>query len=69
MFDWSQFRDLLWEARWDAVVMLGQAILNNIVTYWWFGPLLLVIAITATRRAWLRLLRFIGVPFLRSHGN
>lgn len=69
MFDWSQFRDLMWEARWDAVVMFAQGMMTNIATYWWFGPLLLFIGVTASRRAWLRLIRYIGMTFARSHAG
>lgn len=69
MFDWSQLRDLMWEARWDAVVTIWQAIIANVVAHWWFGPLLVVIGVTVSRRAWLRLIRYIGVTFARSHAG
>ena len=69
MFDWSQLRDLMWEARWDGIVMLGQALMTNIATHWWFGPLLVVIALSASRRAWLRLIRYVGMTFARSHAG
>ena len=69
MFDWSQLRDLMWEGRWDALVMIFNALVTNVTTYWWFGPLLLLIAVTASRRAWLRLIRYIGITFARSHAG
>lgn len=69
MFDWSQLRDLIWQGRWDALVMFGQAIMTNIATHWWFGPLLVIIGVTASRRAWLRLIRYIGITFARSHAG
>lgn len=69
MFDWSQLRDLMWEVRWDGVVMFGQAIMTNVATYWWFGPMLVLIAVTASRRAWLRLIRYVGITFVRSHAG
>lgn len=65
MLDWTQLRDLLWEARWDGVVVLAQAIWTNVLTHWWFGPLLLVIAVTGTRKSWLRLLRYMGTAYVR----
>ena len=69
MFDWSQFRDLMWEGRWDALVMIFNALVTNVTTYWWFGPLLLVIFLTMTRKAWLRLLRYVGVTFARGYSS
>lgn len=65
MLDWSQLRDLMWEARWDGLVVLAQAIWSNVLMHWWFGPLLAVLVITASRRAWLRLTRYVGVAFVR----
>jgi hypothetical protein len=57
MIDWLQLRELMWEARWDAVVMIVQSILTNVASHWWFGPLMVFIGVAASRRAWLRLLR------------
>lgn len=65
MVDWSQVRDLIWEARWDAIVMVGRALWVDIVSFWWFGPLLLIVLLAAGRKAWLRLIRFVGVTFVR----
>ena len=65
MFDWSQLRELVWEARWDGLVMLAQAIWSTVLTHWWFGPLLIVVALTATRRAWLGFLRYVGMSWVR----
>jgi hypothetical protein len=65
MLDWSQLRDLMWEARWDGLVVLAQALWSNVLTHWWFGPLLMAIALTATRRAWIGLLRYVGMSWAR----
>ncbi len=67
MFDWSQIRDLAWEARWDAIVLVAQAIWLNLLAHWWFGPMILVILMTSSRKAWLRLIRFVGVGFVRGN--
>ena len=69
MFDWSQLRDLMWEGRWDALVMVFNALATNVTPYWWFGPLLVLISVTASRRAWLRLLRYVGVTFARGYSS
>lgn len=67
MIDGSELRDLIWEARWDALGVIAQAVWTNVLTHWWFGPLLLVVLLTLTRKAWVRLLRQIGVTFIRGH--
>lgn len=69
MFDWSLWRDLIWEARLDGLVLLGQALWTNVVTHWWFGPLLALIAISVTRKAWLGLLRFVGLAVVRGRSD
>lgn len=69
MFDWAQLRDLMWEGRWDGIVLLWQALVTNVVTHWWFGPLLALMCITASRRAWWRLFKYVGSVFVRTHGN
>lgn len=65
MIDWSLLRDQMWEARWDGLVVLGQALWTNVLAHWWFGALLLVILAMAGRKALLRLARFVGVTFVR----
>jgi hypothetical protein len=47
------------------MVIVAQAVWANVLIHWWFGPLLLVILLTMTRKAWLRLIRLIGVTFVR----
>ena len=69
MIDWSQLRNMMWEGRWDALVMIFQAVVTNVTTHWWFGPLLLFILLTTTRRAWIRLLRYVGSTFARGYSS
>lgn len=69
MFDWSQLRELMWDARWDAVVMFSNAVVTNVGIHWWFGPLFVLLGVTACRRVWLKGLRFVFVTFARSHGG
>lgn len=69
MIDWSQLRDLIWEARWETLSMIGQALWINVLTHWWFGLLLLLALLTLTRRGWFRLIRLVGIAFLRRDGG
>jgi hypothetical protein len=69
VFDWSQLRDLIWEGRWDALVMIFHALVTDVMTYWWFGPLLVVILLTGTRKGWMRLLRYVGSTYIHSHAG
>jgi len=69
MIDWTQFRDLIWEGRWEAIVMMRDAMATNIMTHWWFGPILLVIAAIASRKAWLKLIRYVGLAYFRGQVN
>jgi hypothetical protein len=55
----------MWEGRWDAVVVVARALWTNVLDYWWSGPVLVVILLAVSRRAWFRLVRFIGVSFVR----
>ncbi len=65
MFDGSSLRDLVWEGRWDGVVMLAQGIWSNVLTHWWFGPLLAVLILTASSKALLRMAKFVGLAYIR----
>ncbi len=65
MIDWSQLRDMLWEARWDGLVTVAQAIWANVLAHWWCGPLLMAILLGLSRRAWVRLIRYVGITFVR----
>lgn len=67
MIDFDPIRDTMWQARWDGLVLIWQAIWASVLAHWWFGPVLLVALITAGRRKLLRLARGIGTAFLRSN--
>lgn len=49
--------------------MIFQATVVNVHTYWWFGPLLMVIVLPTTRKAWLRLLRYVATTFTRGYSR
>ncbi len=62
--DWLH---LLQQGRWDALVMLWHGVLIDAQTYWWFGPLLIVIAIVIGRKGLLRLLSYVAKVFVHTH--
>lgn len=55
MMDWSWLPHAWSVARWEAWVKLGQAVWTDVLTYWWFGPLLLVLLVRTGRKKLLRL--------------
>jgi hypothetical protein len=62
--DWPQ---LMWKARWDALAMIWNAIVNDVAAHWWFGPLLLVLVIAAGRKGMFRLAAYIARVFVHTH--
>ncbi|MET4099834.1 hypothetical protein ABIB37_002071 [Agrococcus sp. UYP10] len=69
MLDWLDLRDLFWEARWDGLVVLADALWATALSHWWFGALLLVVILTRSRRVWLRLLSNVGSAFVRGSSS
>lgn len=69
MIDWSQLRDMMWEARWDGLVMIAQAAWKTAIAHWWFGVLFLAILLRLCRRAWMRLIRYVGITFIRGSSS
>lgn len=63
---WHQ---LMWDGRWMALKMLWNAVVVKVATHWWFGPLVVVILISAD---WKEILRFganIAQAFGHTHGG
>lgn len=67
MIDWSQLREMIWQARWDAVVAIAQGMWFDMIHYPWMIAIFGLIALTLTRRAWWRLVKFVGGAFIHSH--
>lgn len=63
--EWSH---LLWQGRWDGLVMLWQAIIADVQTFWWFGPLLVVLIVAAGRKGVVRLVAYLAKVFVHTHG-
>ncbi len=62
--DWSQ---LIWDGRWAALEILWNAIMVNVATFWWFGPLLVVLLLAAGWNGALRLGAYILRVFAHTH--
>lgn len=50
--DWHE---IIWDGRRMALEMLWNAVVVNISAYWWFGPLVLAIVVSA---GWKKIGRF-----------
>ncbi len=62
--DWIH---LMWQGRWEALVMIWNAIVTDIQTIWWFGPLLIVLMIAAGRKGIVRLASYIVRVLIHTH--
>ena len=62
--DWST---LIWQGRWSALEMFWSAIIVDVGTYWWFGPLLLVLILAAGWKAVARFAIYVAKVFLHTH--
>ena len=62
--DWAH---MLWQGRWEGLVLVWNAIWTDVHTLWWFGPLLIVLVIAAGRKGILRLGAYVAKVFLHTH--
>jgi hypothetical protein len=62
--DWSH---LIWQGRWDGLVIMWNAILADARTIWWFGPLMLILLVTAGRKGLTRLVSYVLRVFVHTH--
>lgn len=67
MMDWGWLGHAWSVARWEAWVIFGQAVWTDIQTYWWFGPLLVLVLATAGRKKLLRLAGKVLGAYVSSH--
>ncbi|MGN8551078.1 UNVERIFIED_CONTAM: hypothetical protein OHV15_00650 [Microbacterium sp. SLM126] len=63
--DWQQ---LIWDGRWTALEMLWNAVLVNIATHWWFGPLLAIVVVGTGWKGISRFAVYIARVFGHTHG-
>ena len=64
--DWSH---LMWQGRWDALVMTWNAVVHDVLTIWWFGPLLVILLIVGGRKGLFRFVSYVARVFVHSHGS
>lgn len=63
--NWSE---ILWQGRLDALVMMWNAVVIGVGTYWWFGPLLVVLVIADGPKGVLRLGAYVTRVLAHTHG-
>ena len=62
--DWSH---LMWQGRWDGLVMLWHGVMIDVQTIWWFGPVLVLLLIVGGRKGIIRLISYVVGVFLHAH--
>lgn len=67
MIDASQLLALMRDARWDALVLIWNSVVTAVVANPWLGVLFGLIVVTASRKAWFRLLRYVASTYYGSH--
>lgn len=64
--NWSE---LIWQGRLDGLGILWDAILINVATYWWFGPLMGLLIVAAGWKGVTKLAAYIARVFAHTHGS
>lgn len=57
---------VIWDGRWMALEMMWAGIVASASTNWWFGPLFVLLIVTAGRKKIARMFRYISQVFWRS---
>lgn len=60
---------MIWEARWEALVTFWRAILIDVRTFWWFGPVLFVMIATVNLKKLLGFATYVGRVFVHTHSS
>ena len=63
--DWVH---MMWEGRWQALVMIWNAVVTDVRSIWWFGPLLLLLLVAAGRKGLPRLAAYVVKVLVHTHG-
>lgn len=63
--DWSH---LIWEGRWQGLVIIWHAVVTDVRTLWWFGPLLVLGVVTAGKKRIFRFVKAAASVFIHTHG-
>jgi len=67
MMNWSSLRDMIWDARWDALVLIARSIWETSLDNPWMFGIWAIVLLTLTRRGWTRVITYAGKTFLHSH--
>jgi len=65
MIDAGELRDLMFQARWDGLVLLFQELVAAVAEQPWIAIVIALAIATASRKAWIRLLRYVGMSYYR----
>jgi hypothetical protein len=65
MIDAGELRDLVFQARWDGLVLVFQGVVTAIAAQPWIAVVIVLVIVTASRKAWIRLLRYVGMSYYR----
>ena len=65
MIDAGELRDLMFQARWDGLVLVLQGVVSAVVEQPWIAAVIVLAIVTSTRKAWIRLLRYLGMSYYR----
>ncbi|QHO70339.1 hypothetical protein BHD05_12465 [Marisediminicola antarctica] len=65
MIDAGDLRDLMLQARWDGLVLVFQGIVAAVAERPWIAGVIVLVIVTASRKAWIRLLRYAGMSYYR----
>jgi hypothetical protein len=57
----------IWDGRWMALEMMWAGVVTSASTHWWFGPLFILLIVTAGRKKIANMLGYISQVFWRSH--
>ena len=64
--DWHQ---LIWDGRWAALEFFWTAVVVNVAAHWWFGPLMVIIVISAGRKKIVRFGAYVARVFGHAEGG
>jgi len=64
--DWMH---LLWQGRWEALVLIWNGVVTDVEKIWWFGPLMVLVLVVVGRRAIVRLVAYIARVFVHAHSG
>ena len=62
--DWSH---LIWQGRWQGLVIVWHSIVTDVQTIWWFWPLLVGLLLMTGRKGLLRLAAYVARVFIHTH--